>query len=336
VRVVTGDPLNVGAALGKLSGESLGQDEMYVRSNLPLPSSLPRGFDLVIPGRADRFVGLADLASFETVEQSLVLECAGNGRTLMTPTPAGTPWDLDAASPITVAGYRLAEVLGDLPGDVIDVVFTGADVGEVEPEGRIRYQFSISRDMALSPRPLLVTHIGGEPLSMAHGAPLRLIVPGHYAMKSVKWLVRVEGTTVPFEGHFVKKYRYYRDDREPEGSPVGDLAVRSIIATPGDGDTLPAGRLEILGSAWSGASEIASVDVSVDGAASWHQAQLVRLPGGPWAPVRWSFVNEPEAGQLEILARATDSSGATQPLEPRWNANGYANNVVHRIRVSVE
>jgi hypothetical protein len=41
-------------------------------------------------------------------------------------------------------------------------------------------------------------------------------------------------------------------------------------------------------------------------------------------------------GSAVVVARATDRSGATQPLEPRWNANGYANNVVHRVTVTVK
>lgn len=335
MRVVTDDPPNVGVALETLTGEPLDQEEMYVRSNFAVPSSPPDGLDLVIPGTSDRFFGLEDLASYEMVKREIILECAGNGRTLMRPVPGGTPWDLDGASPITVAGHRLADVLGEIPGDVIEVVFTGADLGEVEPEGRVPYQFSVGRELALSEAPLLATHIGGRPLSMLHGAPVRLIVPGHYAMMSVKWLVRVEAVTAPFHGHFVKKYRYYGDEGEPEQSPVGALAVRSIIAAPGDGDTVPAGPIAVKGSAWAGASGVAIVEVSVDGGASWLEADLARVTGEPWAPVRWNLGLDAEVGRLEILARATDSSGATQPVEPRWNANGYANNVVHRVTVHV-
>jgi len=238
-------------------------------------------------------------------------------------------------SPISIAGYRLADLVGDLPEEVVEVVFTGADAGVVEPEGRIPYQFSISRDLATSPLPLLVTHVGGEPLDLAHGAPVRLIVPGHYAMNSVKWLVRVQAVTAPFEGHFVKKYRYYGDDQEPEQAPVAQLAVRSMISTPRDGDVVASGSLEISGSAWSGAG-VASVEVSDDGGQSWVEGDLELRLDQPWAAMPWTVTVDAESGPLEIVVRATDSSGATQPLEPRWNANGYANNVAHRVTVQVE
>lgn len=334
MRRITVEPPNTGVAVEDLNGEALGQDGMYLRCNFAVPSSPPAGFDLVLPGTS-RFVVPEDLLTLKRVEREIVLECAGNGRTLMSPVPEETPWALDGVSPIRVAGYRLAELVGDLPDEVVDVVFTGADTGMVEPEGLVSYQFSISRQLATSSLPMLVTHIGGEPLDLAHGAPVRLIVPGHYAMMSVKWLVRVEAATSPFRGHFVKKYRYYSDDREPEQAPVRELAVRSVIAHPGDRATVPAGPLTIRGSAWSGTSEVERVDVSTDGGEIWHEAAALRRREEPWAPVRWTLTVEAEPGPLEIAARATDASGASQPLEPRWNANGYANNVVHRVTVQV-
>jgi DMSO/TMAO reductase YedYZ molybdopterin-dependent catalytic subunit len=336
VRPITAKPPNTGVALEDLNGEPLSQELMFLRCNFPLPSAPPDGFELLVPGAGRRFVTPQVLQTFERVEREIVLECAGNGRTYMRPVPEGTPWDLDAVSPVTVAGYRLADVIGDLAEEVVEVVFTGADTGMVETEGLVSYQFSISREMACSPRPLLVTHIGGAPLDLAHGAPVRLIVPGHYAMKSVKWVVRVEAVNAPFEGHFVKKYRYYGDAQEPEQAPVADLAVRSVIAAPGDGDTIAAGELTIRGSAWSGSSPIAGVEVTVDGGESWIEADLKTRLDETWSAVPWEVTVDAAAGAVVVAARATDRSGAIQPLEPRWNANGYANNVVHRITVTVE
>lgn len=44
----------------------------------------------------------------------------------------------------------------------------------------------------LAPDVLLATMLDGEPLSVAHGAPLRLVAPAHYGYKSVKHLSRIE------------------------------------------------------------------------------------------------------------------------------------------------
>lgn len=335
-RVITESPLNTGVEVEGLTGESLSQQQMYVRCNFAVPLTLPVGFELAMPGRNSRFITADQFRPFEEVTRDIVLECAGNGRTLMNPVPKGISWELDGVSAITVSGYRLIDVVGSLPEEVTELVFTGADVGYVDGGRRVPYQFSISRELAESTVPLLVTHIGGEPLDKVHGGPIRLIVPGHYAMKSVKWLVRVEGVAEPFRGHFVRKYSYLGDPVEPEWAPVGEIAVRSVISSPLEGEMVSADAVEIRGSAWSGSSEVAMVEVSIDGGESWHEADLVRREnGGRWAPVRWAFTAEDEPGPLEIMARATDGNGATQPLEPRWNRNGYANNVVHRVSVDV-
>lgn len=335
-RVITENPPNVGVKVEGLTGDPLTQQQMYVRCNLPQPITVPDGFRVVMPGRTTRFITRAQFEPFEEVTRDIVLECAGNGRALMDPAPNGVQWELDGVSPITVSGYRLRDVLGRLPDEVEELVFTGADIGTVAGGRRVAYQFSITRKLAESPGPILATHIGGEPLTKVHGGPIRLIVSGHYAMKSVKWLVRVEGVTEPFRGHFVERYRYYSDSIESEGAPVGELAVRSVIASPLDGEVMPAGAVEIRGSAWSGSGEISRVEVSVDGGETWHTADLVRREtGGRWGPVRWAYTAQAEQGKLEIMARASDERGSSQPLEPRWNFNGYANNVVHRVIVDV-
>ena len=335
-RVITENPPNTGVKVEGLTGASLNQQQMYVRCNLQVPLSAPDGFELVLPAQKTRFITREQFRPFEEVSRDIVLECAGNGRALMSQKADGVQWELDGVSAITVSGYRLADILGPLPDEVTELVFTGADVGTVANGRRVPYQFSISRELAESTIPLLATHIGGEPLDKVHGGPIRLIVPGHYAMKSVKWLVKIEGVTETFRGYFVEKYRYYDDTVEPERTPVGEINVRSVISSPLQGEAVSAGAVEIRGSAWSGASEIAKVEVSLDEGKTWDEADLVRRQtGGRWAPIRWAYTAEPSPGRIEIMARATDDDGATQPLEPRWNLNGYGNNVVHRVTVDV-
>ena len=331
---LTTDPPNAGVPTERQDGNLIGQDEMYMRNNFTLPEFAPQGFEVMMPGEPARFLTAADLKGFSQVETELVLECAGNGRILMDPVPEGTPWDLGGTSFISAAGVRLSDVLERLPEQVVELVFTGADRGVVTPEEEIPYQFSIDRELAASETPLLVTRIGNEPLTLAHGAPVRLVVPGHYAMKSVKWLTRIEGVTTPFRGHFVEKYRYYQDDFEPEAAPVERIQVRSIIASPSDGAILNPGPIEVRGSAWSGSVGVTGVEVSIDSGDSWSQAEIAS-DGGAHAATRWVLQTEFRPGTAIIVARATDSSGATQPLRSRWNQNGYANNVAHRVTVHV-
>lgn len=331
---LTTDPPNAGMPLERLDGKPVGQDEMYIRSNFGLPESPPSEFTIVIPGQPTRSVAVDDLDRYRRIDMDLVLECAGNGRSLMSPVPEGTPWGLDAASFVSARGVHLADVLGPLPEEVVDVVFTGADRGNVHPEGEIPYQFSLSRELATSETPLLVTHIGDEPLTLLHGAPVRLLVPGHYGMKSVKWLTRIEAMTEPFEGHFVDKYRYYSDSTEPERAPVDLLRVRSVITSPTEGATLAAGVLEIRGTAWTGSGLITKVEVSIDGEKTWHPARLDPAEN-PFGATHWHVPISAPPGRVEIAARAGDSTGATQPSRPRWNRNGYGNNVMHRVTVEI-
>jgi len=335
-RVISYKPPNEEVTPAALTGDPLAQKAMFLRCNFDVPFSAPEGFELVVPGRLPRFITRESLDSFRDVELDLVLECAGNGRTFMSPTPSGPPWRHGGVSPITVRGVKLADVLGDLPENVREVVFTGADKGVVQPEGEVNYQFSISREMALSRTPILVTHIAGEQLTLQHGAPIRLVVPGQYAMKSVKWLVKAEAVTYPFLGHFMREYRYLRDSTAPDGAPVGEIAVRSIISSPVEGEGVAAGSIEVRGSAWSGNGELNSVEVSIDDGESWVPADLIqRETGGRWAAIQWSAAVEVEPGQVTVMARASDSSGDSQPLEPRSNRGGFANNMVHRVDVEV-
>lgn len=333
-RVISYRPPNEEVTPAALTGDPLAQNAMFLRCNFEVPFSAPEGFDLVVPGRLSRFITRESLESYRDVEIDLVLECAGNGRSLMEPLPAGPGWRLGGVSPITVRGVKLADVLGTLPENVRDVVFTGADRGVVEPEGEVNYQFSVSREVALSRTPILVTHIGGETLTLQHGAPIRLVVPGQYAMKSVKWLTRVEAVTYPFLGHFMQEYRYLDDTIASDGASVGDIAVRSVISRPVEGEGVPVGTMEVRGAAWSGSGEVTGVEVSIDEGLTWVRADLSqRETGGRWAAIQWSAAVDVEPGEIHVIARATDSSGATQPLETRWNRGGFANNAVHRVTV---
>jgi DMSO/TMAO reductase YedYZ molybdopterin-dependent catalytic subunit len=228
----------------------------------------------------------------------------------------------------------LIDVLSDLPVGVVELVLTGADHGEVHPEGDVNYQFSVRSERVTDGSALLVTEWGGKPLGLGHGGPVRFMLPGDYAMKSVKWVTLIEGVTRPFMGHFVERYRYLGDMRFPESTPVGVVQVRSVIAAPADGETVPAGAIGVNGSAWSGSAPVTGVSVSTDGGETWLPAAL-EPPTGPLAAWIWRCDVVLGPGRHTVMARATDAEGNTQPMDPPWNGRGYANNAVHAVRFEV-
>jgi sulfane dehydrogenase subunit SoxC len=111
------------------------------------------------------------------------------------------------------------------------------------------------------------------------------------------------------------------------------MGVKSIILRPSFGLDLNAtGYQEISGLAWTGRGRIRKVEVSADGGASWAEAALDGpiLPGAltrfrmPW---RW------DGTTAILMSRATDQTGAVQPLRSAWIAKygagqGYHNNAI--------
>lgn len=327
---ITLEPPNAATPLRLLDGHSLDQSDVYMRNNFAVPTDQLSLVTVELEDRAFSFT-VADLSVHPRLTIDTVLECAGNGRTYMSPIPDGTPWNLGGASPVTWRGVRLLDVLGDIGDATTELVFTGADRGAVDPEGNIAYQFSLERK--LWERAILATHLGEHPLNRAHGGPIRLVVPGHYAMKSVKWLVSVVAEKSPFEGHFVMKYRYFGDADEPEAAPVGDIRVRSLIARPPEGATLEQEMALVSGSAWSGGAPIEKVEVRVDDG-PWLSADID--PGtNEYAAVSWHWEANLESGEHQVTARATDQTGRSQPLSPVWNRNGYANNLAHTVHFKI-
>ena len=179
--------------------------------------------------------------------------------------------------------------------------------------------------------------MNGEPLPIQHGAPLRVVVPGWYAVASVKWLTEIELIDREFDGHFqVDKYQYeWERDRDVIREPVTLQRVRSLITEPDADAEIERGELVIRGIAWSGAAPITRVDLSVNGG-PWQDARLVgerKRHSWQW----WEFfLRLDESGTVDIRARAADMAGRMQPEMPEWNRLGYGNNAIQTIRVQVK
>jgi DMSO/TMAO reductase YedYZ molybdopterin-dependent catalytic subunit len=194
---------------------------------------------------------------------------------------------------------------------------------------------SLPLEIALEADTLLVREMNGAPLTADHGFPLRLVVPGWYGVASVKWLTRITVLRRPLKAFYqTERYVYEGERGTPNGAPVTRMRVRSLVARPAEGAELAGGPVEIAGSAWSGDAPIREVAVSTDGGATWRLADL--KSESPHGVTRWRLRWDPPGpGEHVIVSRASDAAGRVQPLEPVWNAHGYGNNVVQRVRVTV-
>jgi DMSO/TMAO reductase YedYZ molybdopterin-dependent catalytic subunit len=331
-------PLNCETSISALiGGVVMPNAHFYVRNHFQIPNLDPAAFRLAVGGLVERPLNLSlrDLHNMPSQTRFVTLECAGNGRTNFDPPIEGEKWNLGAVSTAEWTGVTLAEVL-DRAGvrtGATEVMFRGADGGTVEGHaGPLRFERSLQLDHARDPDVLLAYAMNGEPLPIQHGYPVRLVVPGWYAVASVKWLTEIELIDRPFAGHYqVDKYWYECErDGQTVREPVTLQRVRALITEPAPDQEVRRGELAIRGVAWSGAAQIARVEISV-GEGSWQEAHLVserKRHSWQW----WELITQAhEPGVVTLRARATDLAGRTQPERAEWNRLGYGNNAIHEV-----
>jgi DMSO/TMAO reductase YedYZ molybdopterin-dependent catalytic subunit len=335
-------PLNCETSLPALvGGVVMPNASFYVRNHFQIPKLDPAVWRLDVTGLLDRPLSLSlrDLTNMPSQTNVVTLECAGNGRSQLDPRVNGEQWNFGAVSTAEWAGVPLVEVLdrAGVKAGAQEVRFRGIDSGTVDGRGEpIHFERSLRLDDARGSQVLLAYAMNGEPLPVQHGYPLRVIVPGWYAVASVKWLDRIEVSAEPFQGHYQTDTYFFEWQRDGQvvREPVTLQRVRSLITEPETNAVVERGELAIRGVAWSGAAPIARVDVSVNGG-PWHAARLVgdrKRASWQW----WEFllrVNAP--GAIEIRTRATDMANQAQPEVPEWNRLGYGNNAIQKVQVQI-
>ena len=316
----------------------------YVLVHFDIPATDEQGWRLAVDGEVDHHLSL-DLKGLRAMPRETVrvtMECAGNGRALLTPRPISQPWLVEAVGTAEWTGAPLRTVLAEAgvrPGGV-DVVFTGADHG-VERGVEQDYQRALPVDLATAGEAevLLAYEMNGAPIPPQHGHPLRLVVPGWYGMAHVKWLRRITVVDRRFEG-FQQAVAYrLRQHADDEGEPVERIAPRALLVPPGYPDFMTRTRIvapgpvQLVGRAWSGRAPVATVEVTADGGATWQPAQLDADHGHRWAWRRWETTWTARPGRHTLGARATDAGGNNQPVDQPWNRGGFANNLVQQVPV---
>ena len=321
-------------------------EHFFVRTHVYVPAVSINDWRLKVGGEVAKPLTFTidDLKKMPATELVAVVECAGNGRVFFDPPVAGAQWSYGSVGNGRWRGVRLADVLKEagIKGNAVEVLFDGAD----EPIGKMQdFRRSITAKKALDPNTLLAYEMNGETLPVKHGFPLRAIAPGWASDSWVKWLTSITVLDKEFDGFWMKNAYRRPDHPVAPGTaltpdqmvPVTSLKVKSIIASPLDRATiLPGKPVSIRGVAWSGdAGPIASVEVSIDGGRGWRPAQLGREKSQfGWR--QWEFLWMPQREEYyNIMARAQDTAGNSQPLVEEWNPSGYGYNVVQSIGVNV-
>ncbi len=310
----------------------------FVRNHLA-PPSLSGDFTIAIGGVAKPgSLTVAELARMPRVETPAVLQCAGNGRAYFPNEQSGAPWRLGAAGLGVWGGVLLSEVAARFGGPAPGMRFLTATGSEdVAPQDLVERSIPIGKAMR---DVLLALELNGEPLTIAHGGPVRLIVPGYFAINSVKYPSKVaftaEETTAPI---MASDYRISPVDAQagvPSEPTCWAMNVKSWITSPLGDRPLRRGPVTVTGVAFAGEQPIDRVEVTTDGGASWTTAALPGPDLGPAAWRQFSHTFHPAAGTYTLASRATDAASNTQPEHLLPNLKGYQANGWREPAITVE
>jgi DMSO/TMAO reductase YedYZ molybdopterin-dependent catalytic subunit len=251
---------------------------------------------------------LRDLVGFKPTTQETTLMCISNG--------------LDA-------GLMSNAVWKGLPlHDLLDQAGVLSGAARVRLHGVDNYTDTIPLEKAMEPTTLLAYEMNGVPLPDRHGYPLRMIVPGYFGEKNVKWLTRIEVTDANAKGFY-----------EAQGwGPDFTTPTRSRIDVPEAWSSVSLGKLtapiEVKGIAFGGDRGISRVELSFDDGKTWSDAEIY-YAGNRLAWSLWKTQWMPAAaGDYMVVVRATDGEGGVQTWESdRGPFSGVAG--LHYIAVQV-
>ncbi len=334
-------PLNLEMPLSGFKDYITSNELFFVRNHFDVPKIDVRAWRLKVDGHVERSLSLSydGLRKLPTKTVTATLECSGNSRSLLDPQKKGVQWGPGAVGNANWTGVPVAEILkqaGIKPG-AVDIVFVGFDRGKGKDGEDLQFLRSVPVAKA-SEDTLLAYEMNGRPLPVNHGFPARAVVPGWFGVASVKWITRIVVSKTRFLGYFQSiDYSYWdRTNGIAKMQPITLIQVKSIIANPAPGEVLPSGKtVTIQGAAWSGESEVAQVEVSVDGGKQWHPAKLLDQPTKTsWRRWQWDWETPDKPGRVKLLCRAKDAAGNEQPTERDEDRRNYMIN--HLVPVTVQ
>jgi DMSO/TMAO reductase YedYZ molybdopterin-dependent catalytic subunit len=254
----------------------------------------------------------------------------------------GVQWGLGAVGTAEWTGVPLSILLDRavVRPNAREVILEGADGGKLDdpkgPAGELRFARSVPLEKARNV--LLAYKMNDVDLPPEHGFPVRAIIPGWYAMASIKWLQRIIVTDQPFTGYFqTLDYAFWKRRGDMvERVPLSEMQTKAEIARPAEGETVSANsNVRVHGAAWTTNGEIIKVELSMDGGSTWNAAKLLgEAKPNAWRLWEFNWRTPARPGKQTLIARATDSQGRTQSLKRDRDRGTYMIN--HLLPTEVE
>lgn len=311
-------------------------EQLYIRNNLPAPDASilanRDAWEVNVAGvKNPRKLTVGELKAIGIDTVTMVLQCSGNGRGFFPSKPSGTPWQVGAAGCVVFSGVPVRAVVDALGGMTSGMRFMTGTGGEKLPDGIDPKSIMVERSVpaAAMADALLAWEMNGAPIPLAHGGPLRLIVPGYTGVNSIKYIQQLAFTAQESDAKIMSHgYRITPPGgkSDPSQPSVQEMSVKSWINAPTpDSGTLKAGMAQIHGVAFGGMTAVKGVEVSVDGGKTWQAARLVGPDMGKYAWRQFVLQARLPAGSHTLASRATDMAGNTQPESRGENQSGYNN-----------
>jgi len=280
------------------------RDHYVVDIDLLDPSVGESAYRLRITGAVASPLALTldELRAMRTVEQVTTLTCISN--------PVGG----NLISTARWTGVRVRDLLARAKphGNAMFLEAKAAD-GYIE---------SFPMDLVMRDEFLAAFGMNGLLLPREHGFPVRLIVPGRYGMKNVKWVTDLVLRTTDITG--------YWEVRGWDAKAI--IRTESRFDVPSDGATVSS-PFVAAGIAWAGDRGVQAVQVSTDDGNTWREAVLERAPGAlTWR--RWKVDLALGKGDWTLQCRAIDGKTDVEDRLIRAphpsGASGY-----HTIEITV-
>jgi len=316
------------------SGVVTPSDRLFVRNNLTAPSeevtSNPDAWEVNIEGvKNPRTLTVAELKRLGAETVASVLQCSGNGRAFFPHGASGTQWGVGAAGCAVWTGVPLKEVVSELGGVADGMKYITGTGGEKIPDGLDPKSVMVERSVPVSAleTALLAWQLNDEALPLAHGGPLRLVIPGFYGVNNVKYIKNLAFTENQTDAKIQASGYRIRDvgvSGSPDQPSMWEMNVKSWVTAPLESATT--GRTMIYGVAFGGVKALEKVEVSIDGGSNWKQARFLGPDLGPFAWRPFVLAADLSTGEYRIVSKATDVDGDAQPEGRTENERGYGHN----------